>query len=241
MRILRRLEEGMEEHDTSNGLVTLRKIATEKTQLVDSEGQVLVRDYLTIDGAQAGFDRLKSSGLHCSVISTPQIELENRARALLTWLTDIASAHPAVSALVTHALVDVTEGDDVFGGVHVWSYAKMIPPWSFSENYLSSVRVSIQEHEDECDGVLPGWRRRMNLFLPHLSSSYLTREEQRQLHKLGFASVHDFSSPSKGKSYVIFLMLLSWSTSFFLNVQLPFRSRFRFLLACSLFAVQREV
>jgi hypothetical protein len=203
-RIMRMQDGTLDENDTSIGLVSQRKIATEKTQLVDSEGQVLVRDYTTIEGAQAGFDRLKSFGLHCSVLSTPQIELENRARALLSWLTEIASAHPAVSALVVHALVDVTEGDDVFGGVLVWNNARMIPSWSFSDSYLSSARVSIQEDKDEYDVSVPGWRRRMNVFPPHLPSSYLTREEQRQLHKLGFAAVHDFSSPSKGM-YVMFV------------------------------------
>jgi hypothetical protein len=184
--------------DTSLGLVQNKETAIEKTQLVDSDGQVIVRDYITVEGAQAGYNRLKAGGLHCSVISTPQVELENRARMLLSWLAEIASAHPAVSAIVVHALVDVTDGNDSLGGALVWGSSKMVPVWSFSESYLSSARVSIREDEED-DPSVPGWRRRMDVFPPHLSSTYLSREEYRQLYKLGFGSSHDLSSPSKGE------------------------------------------
>ena len=79
-----------------------------------------MRCYNTPKGAKAGYDQLKSKGLQCAVVSTPQVDLELRARLLLSWLVDISAAHPAVSALVIHALVDVTEGVDPLGDVHVW-------------------------------------------------------------------------------------------------------------------------
>ena len=139
-------------------------------------------------GAKAGFDRLKANGLHSSVVSTPQIELENRARLLISWLADIAEAHPAVSSLVVHALVDVTEGSDSLGNTLVWGHAKMIPSWSFSEGHLSSARVAINEEEEDDLFSVPGWRGRLDVFSPNLASSFLTREESRQLHKLGFVS-----------------------------------------------------
>ena len=197
-RSARRPDDLRDELDTSLGLVQDKETAIEKTQLVDSDGQVIVRDYITVEGAQAGYNRLKAGGLHCSVISTPQVELENRARMLLLWLAEIASAHPAVSAIVVHALVDVTDGNDSLGGALVWGNSKMVPVWSFSESYLSSARVSIREDEED-DPSVPGWRRRMDVFPPHLSSTYLSREEYRQLYKLGFGSSHDLSSPSKGE------------------------------------------
>ena len=192
-----RPEDSFDERDAAMGLVKDKNSATEKTGKVDADGQVIVRDYNTMKGAMAGFDRLKAHGLHSSVVSTPQIELENRARMLISWLADIAEAHPAVSALVIHALVDVTEGSDAFGNTFVWGDAKMIPSWSFSEGHLSSARVSINEDEDDLYSI-PGWRRRLDVFPPNLESSFLTREESRQLHKLGFVSQHDLSSPSKG-------------------------------------------
>jgi hypothetical protein len=58
--------------------------------------------------------------------------------------------------------------------------------------------VAIHEEEEDDQFNVPGWRRRLDVFLPHLASSFLTREESRQLHKLGFVSQHDLSSPSKG-------------------------------------------
>jgi len=187
------------EVDTSQGLVHGSEEATELTQHVDQDGQVVVRKYTTMEGAKAGFERLKLQGLHCSVVSTPQTQLELRAKTLLTWLSDIASSHPAASALVVHALVDITEGDDKFGNTLVWNKSKMIPSWSFSAGYLSSARVSIKEEEEpEEQTSVPGWRRRMNVFPPNLASSFLSREESSHLHKLGFSPPNDFSSPSKG-------------------------------------------
>ena len=191
--------DGTSETDTSTGLVRSNKIASDLTQHVDSDGQVIVRAYSTFDGAKAGFDRLKKRELHCSIISTPQVDLELRARTLLSWLKDISAAHPAVSALVVHALVDVTEGTDMIGNVLVWGGAHMLPPWSFSPSYLSSTQIAISEDDDNTNDSLPGWRRRMDVFAPHLSSSYLTREEARHLHSIGFTAPHDLRSPHKGK------------------------------------------
>lgn len=191
-------DEKTNETDTSHGLVNDIEEATNLTHGVDQDGQVLVKRYETMDGAIAGFNRLKEKGLHCSVVSTPQLELETRARILLTWLSDISEAHPAVSALIVHGLVDVTEGSDLFGGATVWNNSKIIPPWSFSQDYLAvSKQVSQDEKVDTGVDVF-GWRRRLDVFPPHLESSYLTREECRQLHTIGFSTVSDLSSQKKG-------------------------------------------
>ena len=187
-----------DEMDTTFGIVDGLDKAKEMTSRVDSDGQVLIRGYSTMDGALAGFDRLKKFGLHCAVVSSPQIDLELRARILLSWLSDIVDAHPAVSALVVHALVDVTEGLDSFGETCVWGNSRMIPPWSFSQGYLSSSRVSIQENGQEEKMNIPGWRRRMDVFPPNLQSSFLTREECHQLHSLGRSALNETSSPRKG-------------------------------------------
>ncbi len=187
-----------DETDTAHGIVDSLDEAKVLTGRVDSEGQAVVKAYSTMNGAMAGFERMKRFGLHCAVLSSPQLDLEARARVLLSWLSDIAEAHPAVSALVVQALVDVTEGLDSLGGVYVWGNSRMIPPWSFSDGYLSSSRVSIQEYGFE-DGIdIPGWRRRMDVFPPHLQSSFLTREESKRLHVLGRATLNETSSPRKG-------------------------------------------
>ena len=195
-------DEKMNETDTSNGLVNDIEEATTLTHGVDQDGQVLVKRYETMEGAIAGFNRLKEKGLHCSVVSTPQLELETRARVLLTWLSDISEAHPAVAALIVHALVDVTEGSDLFGGTTVWNHSKIIPPWSFSQDYLASSRlISPEEVKDTDDDDVFGWRYRLDVFPPHLESSYLNREECRQLHTLGFSTVSDLSSSKKGVDF----------------------------------------
>ena len=73
-----------------------------------------VRAYDTLNGAGAGFARLRSSaGLHCSVTTSVRAEAEGRARALSEWLAGLVGAHPAVGAMVVQALVDVTDGEDV--------------------------------------------------------------------------------------------------------------------------------
>jgi hypothetical protein len=151
----------------------------------------LVREYETLDGAGIGFARLReNAGLHCSVLSTPRIEAEERAKALLEWLTGLVSVHPAVGAMVVQALVDVTDGEDVLcsdaddvqggitKGVAVWSSARMIPCWSGThESWWGANKEQI-----------PSWRKRLEVFQPHLESSYLTREEGRVLFRQGLMS-----------------------------------------------------
>ncbi len=191
----------MSETDTTHGIVPTMDKASDLTTHVDSDGQVLVRSYSTMAGAKTGYERLKHFGLHCAIVSTPQTDLELRARVLLSWLSDISAAHPSVAALVVHALVDVTEGCDSLAGVYVWPNSRTIPPWSFTRRYFSSVRVSIHEEEDDEEDVdifIPGWRRRMDVFPPNLKSSYLSREETRQLHNLGLNALNDLASPKKG-------------------------------------------
>jgi len=180
------------ETDTSQGLVMNNTIAQEMTQHVDSDGQVTVRTYKTFAGAMAGYQRLKDWGLQASVLSRPQIDLELRARLLLSWLIDIADAHPAVAALVVHALVDVSDGTEPLGGIHVWSSARMLPPWSYPPGHQT---IGDVDPESKMTMDLPGWRRRMDSYPPHLRSSYLTREEATQLHQIGFTNPNDPASP----------------------------------------------
>ncbi len=190
--------EGNGETDTTYGIVNTNDQAKDLTSHVDSDGQVIVKGYNTFEGAKAGYKRLKKYGLHCAVVSVPQTDLEIRARILLSWLAEISAAHPAVAALVVHALVDVTEGSDPLGGAYVWANSRIIPPWSFSNGYFSSARVSIHEEAEEEGAPIPNWRRRMDVFPPNMKSSFLTREELRQLHKLGLAVFNDMPSPKKG-------------------------------------------
>ena len=150
-------------------LVPNRDDAERKTHSVDRDGQVIVKTYHSFKEVTAGFKRLKSNGLHCAVISSPQEDLENRAKILSEWLKDVACAHPAAAALVSHALCDVTEGQDTFGGVCVNTGPRMIPCWSGT---LSSI-----ESDEEKK------MQRMKAFPPHLATSYLTREEARELYK----------------------------------------------------------
>lgn len=186
--------------DTSYGLVDTLDRAKDLTTHVDTDGQVIVRSYSSIGGAMAGYDRLKSYGLHCSVISTPQLDLELRARVLLSWLSDIAAAHPAVASLVVHALVDVTEGSDSLGGTYIWPNSRIIPPWSFTNGYFTSTREFMQgeREEEKKKTLIPAWRRRMDVFPPNLKSSFLTREETRRLHDLGVNSIKETLYAKKG-------------------------------------------
>jgi hypothetical protein len=176
------------EVDPISPLIPRKDTAVELTHRIDSDGQVLIRDYETLDGAGIGFARLREgAGLHCSVVSSPRIQAEERAKALLDWVAGLVAVHPAVGAIVVQALVDVTDGEDalcpnddrgggVTKGVAVWNSARMMPCWSGThENWWS-------------DGETPAWKRRFDAFPPHLESSYLTREEGRELFRRGLMS-----------------------------------------------------
>ena len=158
-----------DETDTSNGLVAHRSDADDMTHHVDSDGQVTVRTYTTLVGALAGYRRLKSRGLHCSVVSTPQVESELRSRALLAWLAELCSAHPAVGGMVVHALVAVDDGGKAseIGGVRIWREARSVPSWAIG------------------DDTSANWP---SAFPPHLDTSYLSREEAERLHAIGFGT-----------------------------------------------------
>jgi hypothetical protein len=160
------------------------------TRRVDADGQVVVREYETLDGAGIGFARLREdTGLHCSVMNSPRIEAEERAKALLEWLASLVAVHPAVAAMVVQALVDVTDGEDslcadesaplggVAKGVAVWNSARMMPCWS-----------GTHEKWWDVNDPTPAWKRRLEAFPPHLESSYLTREEGRELFRQGLTS-----------------------------------------------------
>lgn len=163
-----------QEEEYSDGSLILREQdALNMTAGVDTDGQSMVRKFSSFLSAFKGFQRLKRTGLHCAIISTPQLDLEDRTRVLMTWLHDVAAAHPAAASLVIQGLVDVTEGKDLLGDVHVWGAAHMIPPWCCRDDSTSSLDVAI-----------PGWRKRLDFFPPHLQSSFLTRDECVRLHNL---------------------------------------------------------
>ena len=178
------------ETDPISPLIARSDTAQELTRRVDSDGQVLVREYQTLDGAGIGFARLReNTGLHCSVISSPRIEAEERAKVLLEWLSGLVAVHPAVGAMIVQALVDVTDGEDVLSseedngggvarGVAVWNSARMMPCWSGTHEKWWG---------DDSEGI-PAWKRRLEAFPPHLESSYLTREEGRELFRQGLTS-----------------------------------------------------
>lgn len=156
------------EEQQPQSLVANRDSATDMTHRVDSDGQVTVKSYSNIPAAMQGFRRLKSRGLHCAVVGTTQMHLEQRARALSSWLSEISSAHPAAAALVVHALVQVSTNHEL-AKVRVWQEARMIPPW---------VALGQTDEVEAC-------RRRFHAFPPHLESSYLTREEAERLYEMG--------------------------------------------------------
>jgi hypothetical protein len=155
--------------DSSIPLVAHREDANDMTHHVDADGQVTVKSYGTLGAAMLGYRQLKSKGLHCAVVSTAQVDSEHRARALTSWLTEIAAAHPSAAAIVVHALVKVAN-DQHLGGLQVWHEPRFIPSWS-----------SMVDGEDEQTTC----RRRFYAFPPHLESSYLTRDEAETLHRLG--------------------------------------------------------
>jgi len=189
------------EVDPSSPLVPQVSTATDLTRKVDADGQVLVRTYQTLNAAGIGFSRLRqSAGLHCAVLPSSRMEGEERAKVLLEWLGGLIGSHPCVASLVVQCLVDVTEGEDVLchtdddgdddaveknnndgmsKGVAVWSTPRMMPCWSgTNENWWS-------ENKGADADAIPAWRRRLDAFPPHLESSYLTREEGRELFRQG--------------------------------------------------------
>jgi Putative zinc finger in N-recognin (UBR box) len=174
-----------EDHHPS--LVSLRENATEMTHHVDSDGQVTVKTYNNVASAMRGFRRLKSRGLHCAVVSTAQMDAENRAKVLCAWLSDVASAHPAAQALLVQALVQLkgrsNGGDGDLGGVQTWHPARMISPWT-------AITIAPEQQYDE----IAACRRRFDAFPPHLSSSYVTREEAELLHGMTLATLADPSN-----------------------------------------------
>jgi len=161
-----------EEEYTDGPLILREQDAHNMTASVDTDGQVIVRKFSRFLSALKGFQRLKRTGLHCAVISTPQLDLEERARVLMIWLHDVAAAHPAAASIVVQGLVDVTEGKDLLGAVHVWGTAHMTPPWCCRESHA------------DLDYTVPNWRQRFEFFPPHRQSSFLTREECFRLHNL---------------------------------------------------------
>jgi hypothetical protein len=148
-------------------LVTLRDAANEMTHHVDADGQVTVKTFSSIASAMQGFRRLKSRGLHCAVVSTSQTDMEQRARAISSWLAEISAAHPAAAVLVVHALVQISSQQDL-AGVYVWRVPRTIPAW-----------VAAGQGDD-----VQACRRRFNAFPPHLASSYLSSEEAEKLHEM---------------------------------------------------------
>jgi hypothetical protein len=167
--------------------VSLRENATEMTHRVDADGQVTVKTYSNVAAAMRGFRRLKSNGLHCAVVSTAQVDAENRARALCSWLIDIAAAHPAAQAILVHSFVQLPErsnqDDGDLAGVYAWLQARMIPPWVAVPSQDSAIYAASQEYD-----AIAACRLRFEAFPPHLASSYLTREEAELLHGTALAS-----------------------------------------------------
>ena len=204
-------------------LVSLRENATEMTHHVDADGQVTVKTYNNIASALRGFRRLKSRGLHCAVVSTAQVDLEFRARAMCSWLTELAAAHPAAQALLVHALVQVpashgtsktTSNHGDLAGVFTWHPCRMIPTWSaiLNDGSLSDSAT-----------MLSTLRRRFDAFPPHLPSSYLSREEAELLHGMAVVAVN--SNPAFGadpeSGLLHFVQMTGSSPEFYSNV--PYR------------------
>jgi Putative zinc finger in N-recognin (UBR box) len=217
-----------EPHSTQHqfaSLVSLRENATEMTHHVDSDGQVTVKTYNNIASALRGYRRLKSRGLHCAVVSTAQVDMENRARALCGWLTELAASHPAAQALLVHALVQVpisqgpaatnmTNNHGDLAGVHTWYPCRMIPPWTSILN---------DSNANHSDAFLLACRKRFDAFPPHLASSYLTREEAELLHGMAIVATNSdpsFASDAHG-ALLQFIQLTGTSPEFYSNV--PYR------------------
>mmetsp|Transcript_26458 Transcript_26458/g.74018 ORF Transcript_26458/g.74018 Transcript_26458/m.74018 type:complete len:3261 (+) Transcript_26458:550-10332(+) len=152
----------------NQSLVDFHEAAKDMTHHVDSDGQVLVKSFVSFPEAMRGFRKLKSKGLHCAVVSTSQVDIEQRARALSSWLTEISSAHPAAAVLVVHALTQASSRHTL-AGISVWHQPHTIPAWA-----------GLSEQSDELQSL----RRRLNAFPPHLLSSYVTYDEAETLHRL---------------------------------------------------------
>ena len=195
-------------------LVSLRENATEMTHHVDADGQVTVKTYNNIASAMKGFRRLKSRGLHCSVVSTVQVDMEHRARALCSWLTDLAAAHPVAQALLVQGLLQLpangTQDDGHLAGIYVWHPARMIPPWAAMQTVdVSSGQVQYLDEVTAC-------RRRFEAFPPHLASSFVTREEAELLHGMALTSLN-----SPAPAYNRFLEITATVPDFYSKV--PYR------------------
>lgn len=93
--------------DDANGL----------TRQVDSEGQVIVVSDQDHEFVLSSFNLLKQKGLACAAVTGAQIEAEQRAQALCSWITEIGTAHPEAS----HCIVKAFEGPA--------TSAKYIPPF----------------------------------------------------------------------------------------------------------------
>jgi len=152
-------------------LVRSREEANQMTQQVDSEGQINVKAFGTIEEAMDGYRKLKAKGLLCEVVSSAQNDMEQRARHLSLWLSEISAAHPSAAVLVVHALLQIKSTHDL-GGISVWQEPRSIPSW-----------VALNE-TDEVQACL----RRFRVFPPQLATSYLTGEEAEKLHKMAMDS-----------------------------------------------------
>ena len=166
----RRGQQAEEGTMTNLPLVVHREDASEMTHHVDADGQVTVKSFTNINEALQGFRRLKSRGLHCSVVSTAQVDLELRAKQMTSWLSEVAAAHPAAAVLVVHALVQVHQ-NHALGNVQVWREPRMIPAWAG----LAAAG----------NGEIAMNQVRFQSFPPQLASSYVTREEAELLHRMG--------------------------------------------------------
>ena len=186
-----------DESQSQQSLVPRREAATEMTHHVDADGQVPVKTYSSIQSAMRGYRRLKSRGLHCSVVSSAQIDMELRARHLSSWLAEISAAHPSAAVLVVHALLQIKSTQDL-GGIAIWQEARTIPPWVTP---------------DETDEI-QACRRRFQSFPPHLASSYVTSDEAEKLHQIAMKMNANAFLEMTGKVPSLYVSMFSSSRMF---------------------------
>ena len=186
-----------DESQSQQSLVPRREAATEMTHHVDADGQVPVKTYSSIQSAMRGYRRLKSRGLHCSVVSSAQIDMELRARHLSSWLAEISAAHPSAAVLVVHALLQIKSTQDL-GGIAIWQEARTIPPWVTP---------------DETDEI-QACRRRFQSFPPHLASSYVTSDEAEKLHQIAMKMNANAFLEMTGKAPSLYVSMFSFSRMF---------------------------
>jgi hypothetical protein len=186
-----------DESQSQQSLVPRREAATEMTHHVDADGQVPVKTYSSIQSAMRGYRRLKSRGLHCSVVSSAQIDMELRARHLSSWLAEISAAHPSAAVLVVHALLQIKSTQDL-GGIAIWQEARTIPPWVTP---------------DETDEI-QACRRRFQSFPPHLASSYVTSDEAEKLHQIAMKMNANAFLEMTGKVPSLCVSMFSFSRMF---------------------------